>query len=74
MAYVCRVMSDADADDLAGKFLDTLNPDATFYCNWVGNSWDSTIRMPGEPDHTFMFIMAGVDSTRVVVLATWDED
>ena len=74
MAEEVERMSEADASHLADLFLGSFGSDARFYCNWLGTDSCDLLRIPGEPkEHMFEFVMVGVQTDRVALVATWDD-
>ena len=68
-------MSEDDAAQLADLFFDSFSDsDARFYCNWLGTDSCELVRIPGEAkEHMFEFVMVGVHSDRLALVATWDD-
>ena len=74
MADEVERMSEANAEHLAELFLDSFSSDARFYCNWLGTDSCELVRIPGEAkEHMFEFVMVGVQTDKVALVATWDD-
>ena len=75
MADEVERMSEDSAEQLADLFLDSFSSsDARFYCNWLGTDSCDLLRIPGaQREHMFEFVMVGVQSDRVALVATWDD-
>ena len=74
MADDSERMSEANAAQLADLFLDSFCSDARFYCNWLGTDSCDLLKLPGKlREHMLEFVMVGVQSDRVALVATWED-
>ena len=72
MAYESEQISKAEGARLADLFLDSFSErSARFICNWFGPSTWTPIDVTGK-EHTFDFVMVGVQSDRIAAVASSD--
>ena len=81
MVYRAVLRSESEAARIANRFVDSFNdPDARFYCNWLGDlnrsgCSNSNVQLPGhEEQYLFDFVMVGVQPDCIAAVATYDND